>query len=77
MVQYKHNYKAYGDLVMRSDGMLKALEQAGQDVQRRCGKGYVYRAKIGHTIALGMVMAVTEKANEDNSENNTLLKALY
>ena len=62
--------------MLKGPEMMDAIKQTTNAIQSRCGHGYFTSTKIGRNRALGMVYAGTYEAKLDNSENNTLLKAL-
>lgn len=76
-VRYKHNYINFGNAVLKSDKMAQVMRDAGNAIQARCGDGYVMRQKLGNNRQMAIVIALSKKAQLDNSEHNTLLKALY
>lgn len=54
----------------------KIVQDATNAVLRRVGAGYEGDVQV-HNRAVGRVYARTRQARKDNSENNTLLKALH
>lgn len=60
--------------LLRSDEMESVLIQYAQEVSRNAGEGYnVWKGSNRSNVS---VRAVTAKAEQDNLENNTLLKAV-
>lgn len=72
---FKLNRKGVREM-MRGPEMMDAVKQTTDEIRSRCGDGYFRSTRIGRNRALGMVYAGTYDAKLDNSENNTLLKAL-
>lgn len=62
--------------LMRSDAMQAVLQDYARNVQGRAGSGYGISTHVGKTRANCSVYAATGEARRDNSQNNTLLKAL-
>lgn len=62
--------------LMKSDGMKAHLEKAGAKVQQQAGYGYDHRVVEATYEAIGQVYPHSGRAARDNSENNTLVKAL-
>ena len=62
--------------LMKSDGMKAHLDKAGAKVQQQAGYGYDHRVVEATYEAIGQVYPHSGRAGKDNSENNTLLKAL-
>ena len=62
--------------MLRGPEMMDAIKQATDTIQAKCGDDYEASTAIGRKRALGMVRTGNYKATLDNSENNTLLKAL-
>ena len=75
-IKFELDYTEFGKLLL-SEELGAVMKQASRDIWRRCGNGYSYHARAGRIKQLGMVIAVSEEAIRDNSENNTLLKAIY
>lgn len=59
--------------LMRSPEMQAALKARADTVKDRCGDGY--EAYVAATRAVAVVETATRQAADDNSANNTLLKA--
>lgn len=59
--------------LMRSPEMQAVLKARADTVKNRCGDGY--EAYVAQTRAVAVVETVSQKAYNDNSANNTLLKA--
>lgn len=62
--------------LMQSEKMQKLLNEKATQVRNRCGEGYEQDSYVGKNRAAATVSAVTKKARIDNSDNNTLLKAV-
>lgn len=58
---------------MRSPEMQAVLKARADTVKDRCGDGY--EAYVAQTRAVAVVETATRQAVDDNSANNTLLKA--
>ena len=70
------NYEGVGKL-LKSEKVLKVCHQYAEQVAERAGDGYeVDDYPDGKTRVNVSVRAATEKARQDNFDNNTLLKAL-
>jgi len=75
-VEFKLNLKGLNEL-MKSDRMQAVLNDAAGKIAAAAGEGYeVESAHPINFIGIASVRAVTYKAKKDNSENDTLLKAL-
>jgi len=72
---FKLNYKGVGEL-LKSEAMQTILSEYATNIKNRCGDGYEQDIYVGKTRANAMVSATTYQAKKDNSENNTLLKAV-
>lgn len=59
--------------LMRSPEMQAVLKARADTVKDRCGDGY--EAYVAQTRAVAVVETATRQADDDNSTNNTLLKA--
>ena len=68
--KFKLNYKGVGEL-LHSEAMANVLKQHAEKVATRAGSGYEARQMGTRVIVL-----VKESAEQDNYENNTLLKAV-
>lgn len=62
--------------LMQSEKMQKILNEKATSIKNRCGDGYEQDSYVGKNRAAAIVRAVTKKARIDNSDNNTLLKAV-
>lgn len=67
---FELNRKTVGE-ILKSEGMRQALMDAGNQVALNAGQGY--RSVIMSTRVI--VLPETEEAEQDNLNNNTLLKA--
>lgn len=68
--KFELNYKGVGEL-LHSEAMANVLKQHAEKVATRAGSGYEARQMGTRVIVL-----VRERAEQDNYENNTLLKAV-
>ena len=73
--KFELNRKGVAEL-MKSDGMQEVLNNHASAIRMRCGDGYEQDIFVGKNRANAMVSAGTAKAKKDNSNNNTLLKAV-
>ena len=62
--------------LLKSQEMQNMLTAKASGVRTRCGDGYSQDIYVGRNRANAMVKAETAKARSDNSENNTILKAV-
>ncbi len=62
--------------LLRSQAAEKVCAGYASKALRRCGDGYKTDAYTGKNRVNARVWAHTAKARKDNSDNNTLLKAL-
>lgn len=67
---FELNTKTVGE-ILKSEGMRQALIDAGNQVALNAGQGY--RSVLMSTRVI--VLPETEEAEQDNLNNNTLLKA--
>lgn len=74
-IKFELNLKGLNEL-MKSDEMVKALDEAGETVARKAGSDYSKRTHQATWVAICNVYPDSKKAAKDNYENNTLLKAL-
>lgn len=63
--------------LMRSDAMKEIVSGHAENAQSRLGSGYATDSYVGKNRVNAMVYADTEQAIDDNSENNSLLKAVH
>lgn len=70
------SYEGIGRL-MKSDGVKNEMERRANLIQQRCGNGYIVGSHQTGQRAAATVRAYSRVANQDNLDNNTLLKALY
>lgn len=75
MDKFELNSKGVGDL-LKSAGMQSILDQKASDIRQRAGVGYNHDVRVNEGRAHAMVWAETYQAKKDNSQNNTLLKAV-
>lgn len=61
---------------LKSTEMQNYLREKSDDIQSRCGDGYEATVQIGTDRAVAFVRAETVEAKKDNSDNNTILKAV-
>lgn len=62
--------------LLRSEAMKDEVSKHAERIKNRCGVGYETDAMVGKTRVNASVRTKTEKAVKDNSDNNTLLKAV-
>lgn len=62
--------------LLQSQEMQDALQEIATDIQGKCGPDYATDVQVMQTRAIASVYADNAEALKDNSENNTLLKAL-
>lgn len=75
-VKFKLNLAGLNQL-MKSGEMQDVLNSAADQIAGSAGDGYeVETAHSINFVAIAAVHAKTKKARRDNSENNTLLKAV-
>lgn len=73
---FKLNRSGVAEL-MKSQAMQSVLKEHATTIKDRAGDGYEQDIYIGKNRANAMVKAESFKARKDNSENNTLLKAVH
>ena len=73
---FKLNTKAFRTEVINAEYMVQMTREVAEFVKDRCGDGYEASAQKGRKRALGMVWAETFEAKKNDSDNNTLLKAI-
>lgn len=74
-VRFKLNRAGVGQL-LKSAEMMRVCEGYAQGIQGRCGEGYEVTTFTGKSRVNASVHAATIEARKENSENNTLLKAV-
>lgn len=74
-IKFKLNRSGVSRL-MKSTEMQQILEEKATSIRNRAGEGYKQDSYSGKTRANAMVYADSYKAKKDNSQNNTLLKAV-
>lgn len=74
-IKFQINLKGLNEL-MKSQEVQAVLDEAGERVAQIAGDGYEASGKTGHYIGFSNVKPVDKKAEKDNYENNTLIKAL-
>ena len=62
--------------LMKSSEMQAVLTEKATAIKARCGNGYEQDIMVGRYRANAMVWADTYEARKENSENNTILKAV-
>lgn len=72
---FKLNYEGVGQL-LKSREMQNVLNAYASGMVSRAGSGYEAETFIGFDRAHVIVRAATPEAARENSENNTLLKAV-
>lgn len=61
--------------LLRSQEAMNVVTSYAYAISSRCGEGYEVTYRTGKTRVNASVKAMTDKARQDNYENNTLLKA--
>lgn len=62
--------------LLKSKEMQTVLKDKATAIKGRCGSGYEQDIHVGKNRVNAMVWADSYKAKKDNSNNNTILKAL-
>lgn len=62
--------------LMKSPEMLSICEEYAQNALQKLGDGYEATSMVGKNRCNASVSAVTPKAKKENSEKNTILKAV-
>ena len=62
--------------LLKSQEMQALLVLKASGIKERCGEGYSQDVHVGKNRANAMVWAETPQAKAENSENNTILKAV-
>ena len=62
--------------LLKSQEMQAVLTSKASGIRTRCGDGYNQDMHVGKNRANAMIWADTKEARADNSENNTILKAV-
>lgn len=62
--------------LMQSEEMQALLTSKASAIRNRCGPGYEQDIFVGKNRANAKISAETAEARKDNSENNTILKAV-
>lgn len=73
--EIKVDYSQVGALLKGTE-MKDVLEDIAGGIQKKCGSGYTSGTKTMGTRVIASVITETDEAMQDNSENNTILKAL-
>lgn len=74
-LEFKLNRKGVAEL-MKSGNMQDVLNGYATGIKNRAGSGYQQDIHVGKNRANARVWADSAEAKKDNSENNTILKAL-
>ena len=74
-VKFELNMPGLNEL-MKGEEMQGVLESAAQAAVNAAGDGYDSRVHVASFVAIANVYPVTKKAQKDNYENNTLLRAV-
>lgn len=75
MVKFELNTEGVKSL-LQSPEMMEVCKKHANNALARLGNGYEVSTHTGKTRVNAQVEAVTYKARKDNSENNTILKAI-
>jgi len=62
--------------LLQSNEMQQLLSSLATNIKSRCGSGYEQDIHVGENRANAMVWAESPQAKRENSENNTILKAV-
>lgn len=62
--------------MLRSNGAMSVCQSKATEVRSRVGDGYEITTYVGRNRVNASVHAATFEARKDNSDHNTLLKAL-
>lgn len=62
--------------LLQSPEMLSVCKSYADNARNALGEGYEVTTRVGKTRVNAEIAATTYKARKDNSENNTILKAL-
>lgn len=73
---FKLNRSGVAEL-MKSQAMQDVLSEHAKTIKDRAGDGYEQDIYLGKNRAIAMVSTTSFEARKDNSENNTLLKAVH
>ena len=75
-IKFKLNGRAGVTELRKSTEMQAILNAKADEIQARCGDGYEKVSRMGYDRASAKVWAESYKARKDNSDNNTILKAV-
>ena len=77
MAKFKFELNSAGVVeLLKSAEMKEVLKEYGGKISSSAGNGYAYEEVMSGDRAKVFVGAETPEAQKDNSENNTLLKAI-
>lgn len=62
--------------LLKSGEMMSICKEHAEAVRKKCGDGYTTSSYVGMNRANVSVTAETSEAKRDNSQNNTILKAV-
>lgn len=62
--------------LLKSEPMKAIITSEATAIRNRCGPGYEQDLRVGKNRVNAMIWAETYEAKKDNSENNTILKAV-
>lgn len=62
--------------LLKSEEMMSVCKEYAEQIRQKCGDGYEVSPYVGKNRVNVSVSAETLEARKDNSENNTLLKAM-
>ena len=68
--------KSVANEILKSNATEELVRQTANEIRDRCGDGYDTTVVVGRNRITANVYPVTFEAMRDNSENNTLLKAV-
>lgn len=75
-IKYKHNYKAWGQEVMKADYMKEHLQSVANSYLNSLGEGYAVSTNVGNQRANASISTTNYESMKDNYNNNTLLKVV-
>ena len=75
-IKFELNREGVREL-MQSDEMMAVCKKYADNAQSRLGKGYSVNTMVGRNRVNAEVLAETYQAKKENSENNSILKAVF
>lgn len=74
-VKFKINLPGLNAL-MKSDYIKDKIDAAAKAVRDQCGDGYESDVDTVNWVCIGHVRPITSRAISDNSQNNTMIRAI-